>query len=107
MKTTKTKSKYVMSEKLYTPQTYCEKMIGCCYGFDHEDAVHEIETVLKRHGLESDHWSYPLDEIEHIVENDINVVLVDVSGFDKHGKWKMEYRWFEVSEDFKEEDDEQ
>ena len=34
------KSKYVKSEKLYTPQTYCEKKTGCCYGFDHEDTVH-------------------------------------------------------------------
>ena len=41
-------NKYVKSEKLYTPQTYCEKLTGCCYGFDHEDTVFEIETVLKR-----------------------------------------------------------
>ena len=65
MKTTK--SKYVKSEKLYTPQTYCEKVTGCCYGFDHEDTVGEIETVLARHGLEAEYWSYPLSEIDHII----------------------------------------
>ena len=98
-------NKYVKSEKLYTPQTYCEKLTGRCYGFDHEDTVFEIETVLKRHGLESEHWSYPLSEIDHIVENGLNVVLVDVSGFDKQGKWRQEYRWFEVFDDFEEDDE--
>ena len=99
-------NKYVKSEKLYTPQTYCEKLTGCCYGFDHEDTVFEMEMVLKRHGLESEHWSYPLSEIDHIVENNLCVVLVDVSGFSKEGKWKQEYRWFEVPEDFEDESDE-
>ena len=101
----KTTSKYVKSEKIYTPQSYCEKMTGCCYGFNQDDTVGEIEEVLKRHGLESENWSYPLSEIDHIVENGLNVVLVDVSGFDKHGKWRQEYRWFEVPEDFEEEDE--
>lgn len=96
----------VKSQNLYTPQNYCEKMTGFCYGFRQDDTVAEIEAVLRKHGLESDHWSYPLDEIEHIVENDINVVLVDVSGFDKQGVWRTRYRWFEVSEDFKEDADE-
>ena len=36
-------NKYVKSEKLYTPQTYCEKLTGCCYGFDHEDTVFEMK----------------------------------------------------------------
>jgi hypothetical protein len=31
------------------------------------------------------------------------VVLVDVSGFSKEGKWEQEYRWFEVPENFEEE----
>ena len=101
----KTMSKFVKSEKIYTPQTYCEKMTGRCYGFKQDDTVGEIEEVLKRHGLESENWSYPLSEIDHIVENGLNVVLVDVSGFSKEGKWRQEYRWFEVPEDFEEEDE--
>jgi hypothetical protein len=48
-------------------------------------------------------FDYPLSEIDHIVENKINVVLVDVSGFDKNGIWQHEYRWFEVPEIFEEE----
>ena len=81
----------VRSQNLYSPQNYCEKMTGFCYGFHQDDTVAEIEAVLRKHGLESEHWSYPLDEIEHIVENDINVVLVDVSGFDKQGVWRTRY----------------
>ena len=99
----KTNTPYVKSERIYTPQSYCEKMTGYCYGFDHENCVAEIETVLKQHGLESECWSYPLTEIDHIVENEIPVVLVDVSGFDKQGKWKYEHRWFQVPEDFEDE----
>ena len=80
-------------------------MTGRCYGFNRDDTVGEIEEVLKRHGLESENWSYPLSEIDHIVENNLCVVLVDVSGFDKQGKWRQEYRWFDVPEDFEEEDE--
>jgi hypothetical protein len=43
-----------------------------------------------------------LDEIEHIVENGINVVLVDVSGFNEKDEWITEFRWFEVPEWFEE-----
>lgn len=92
----------VKSEKIYTPQTYCEKMTGYCYGFRQEDAVGEIEEILGKHGLEAEHWSYQLSEIEHIVENELDVVLVDVSGFDKQAIWRQEYRWFRVFDDFKE-----
>lgn len=96
----------VKSEKLYTPQTYCEKLTGYCYCFKQDNTVAEIEAVLKKHGLQDVHWNYALTEIDHIVENELNVVLVDVSGFDKQGVWHHEYRWFEVPEDFEEEGDE-
>ena len=102
----KTKSKYVKSETLYSPQAYCEKMTGHCYCFNQDDTVGEIEAILKHHGLEAEVWSYPLYEIDHIVENELSVVLVDVSGFDKQGIWRHEYRWFEVFEDFEEDEEE-
>lgn len=98
-------NKYVKSEKIYTPQTYCEKVTGFCYGFNQDDTVGEIEAVLNKHGLGTELWSYPLYEIDHIVENNLSVVLVDISGFDKQGIWRQAYRWFEVPEDFKEEED--
>ena len=33
----KTNSKYVKSERIYTSQSYCERMTGHCYGFHHEN----------------------------------------------------------------------
>jgi hypothetical protein len=53
------------------------------------------------HGYEL--WDYPLTEIDHIVENNLNVVLVDCSYYEGDN-YINEYRWFEVPEDFEEED---
>jgi hypothetical protein len=42
-------------------------------------------------------WDYPLDEIDHIVENELNVVLVDTSYVDDDTcELVNEYRWFEI-----------
>jgi hypothetical protein len=51
------------------------------------------ENVLNVAGLEL--WNYPLNEIDHIVENKIDVVLVDCSHFEDD-YWITELRWFEV-----------
>ena len=92
--------KLVKSQKIYTPQTYIEAMTGECFCFDQEHTVYEIETILDDWFGEGEYWSYDLEEIDHIVENEIPVVLVDVSGF--YGKNEMQtlYRWFQVNEDF-------
>ena len=88
----------VKSNSIYTPQTFIEKVAGKCYFFKQENTVYEIEQRLKWH--KKPFANYALDEIEYIVENQIPVVLVDVSGFDKSGRWQREYRWFEVPENF-------
>lgn len=44
-------------------------------------------------------WDYPLDEWEHIKENDLNVVLVDTSYKNKNGEFIEEYRFFEVPDE--------
>lgn len=93
----------VKSEQIYTPQTYCQKLTGYCYLFAQYNTVKEIEAILRLHDLE--YWNYPLSEIDHIVENELNVVLVDVSGHDEYNVWKTEHRWFEVPDDFTEEDE--
>ena len=94
----------VKSEKLYTPQYYVEALTGNCYVFGSDNVIEQIANVMLFNKLPN-LFDYPLSEIDHIVENKINVVLVDVSCFDKHGIWKHEYRWFEVPDDFKEEDE--
>jgi hypothetical protein len=95
----------VKSKHLYSPQSFVDAVTGHCYIFRQDDTVKEIHDLLKLNEIETEEeplWDYPLDEIEHIVENNIPVVLVDVSGFNEKDEWIQEYRWFEVPEWFEE-----
>lgn len=91
----------VLSNDIYSPQNYIEAVTGNYYIFRNDTTRYkEIKTLLGLNGFEN-LWDYPLNEIEYIVENKINVVLVDVSDYDvESSNWVTEYRWFEVSEDF-------
>ena len=91
----------VKSEKLFTPQSYVEALTGNCYVFGSDNVCEQISNVLLLNKMPN-LFDYPLSEIDHIVENKIDVVLVDVSCFDKHGIWHYVYRWFEVPENFEE-----
>lgn len=95
----------VKSKQIYSPQNFVGAVTGKYYIHHCEDTVGEIHHLLKMNGIETEEnplWDYPLDEIEHIVENGINVVLVDVSGFNEDDAWITEFRWFEVPEWFEE-----
>lgn len=97
----------IKSQQMYSPQNYVMAMTGECYIFMHDcDIIEEIHKCLRKHGVEDENnplWDYPFTEIEHIVEQGLDVVLVDISGYGD-GEWKTEYRWFEVPEDFSEEE---
>ena len=87
----------VKSNKLFNPQSYLEIVTGGCYfQKSTENAIKFIDNVLHLNCLEL--WNYPLNEIDHIVENEIDVVLVDCSYF-KNNSFINEYRWFEVPSD--------
>ena len=95
----------VKSERLYSPQEYLDAVLGECYLFDSyvDDDIKELEEILKKEDKAL--WNYPLTEIDHIVENGLDVVLVDCmvwSTTDREYKHTM--RWFEVPSDFVEED---
>ena len=90
----------VKSEQIYSPQIYVEAITGLYYVFRGEDHITFIEDKLSLNGFEL--WNYPLSEINHIVENNLDVVLVDCSYY-KEDVYVNEYRWFEVPEDFEEE----
>ena len=97
----------VKSKGIYSPQNFVDAVTGKCYIMNHDDIVEDIHHLLRQNKVETKEnplWDYPLDEIDHIVENNLNVVLVDVSGFNEDGEWVQEYRWFEVPEDFVDED---
>ena len=91
----------VKSNKLFDPQTYLELVTGKCY-FLKSDVITFMEDIIYLNHLGL--WNYPLSEIDHIVENNLNVVLVDCSHYEGE-MYINEYRWFEVPEDFCEEDE--
>lgn len=92
----------VKSNGIYAPQNYVCAVTGTCYFFNHKSSPEEeIQTLLSMNGYEL--WDYPLTEIDHIVENNLNVVLVDCSHYEGD-VYVNEYRWFEVPEDFKDEE---
>ena len=93
----------VKSNIVYSPQSFVGAVTGHYYIHHSENTVREIHDLLKLNKVETDEnplWDYPMDEIEHIVENEIPVVLVDVSSFNEKDEWITEYRWFEVPEWF-------
>lgn len=93
----------VKSEKIYSPQNYLEAVTGLCYMIEGENDAEFIQEVLVANGYVGTLWDYPLTEIAHIVENDLNVVLVDCMVVNpKTDQFEHEYRWFEVPENFKE-----
>lgn len=94
----------VKSDQIYSPENYVCGVTGNYYFFKHK--MHPVDEI--HHLLDSDYeiWDYPLTEIDHIVENDLDVVLVDCSHYEGDA-WIAEYRWFEVFDDFEQEYDEE
>lgn len=91
----------VKSEHVYAPQSYVGAVTGNYYFFKYKmEPTDEIQYLLTLNEYEL--WDYPLTEIDHIVENNINVVLVDVSHYNEKDEFITEFRWFEVPEDFEE-----
>lgn len=94
----------VKSEQLYSPQNYLEAVTGCCYIIHGEDDLEFIRKVLAENNLAA-LGIFPLSEIDHIVEHELDVVLVDCMVVNPETDvFENIYRWFEVPEDFKEEE---
>ena len=91
----------VKSTTPYSFQSYLEAVTGEVYFRKGTNDIEMIEEILELKGLNL--WNYPLNEIDHIVENQINVVLVDCYNINSLNQIEQELRWFEVPEDFKEE----
>lgn len=92
----------VKSEKLYSPQSYLEAVTGNYYCITEDNYLVFIQRTLEQNNFEL--WDYPMSEIDHIVENELNVVLVECPIWNKKTEEvEYVYRWFEVPEDFEEE----
>lgn len=95
----------VNSEKLYSPQAYLELVMNKTFIIASDNDVEFIEKTLEDNDI--CYWSYPLSEIEHIVENKLNVVLVDCLVYNEKNKtFEHVYRWFEVDGPDDDEEDE-
>ena len=96
----------IKSERIFSPQSYLEAVTGKCYITTGEDDIAFIHDVLAENGYDDDLWDYPLVEIDHVVENELDVVLVDCMAVNpKTDNFEHVYRWFEVPGDFVDEDD--
>ena len=90
----------VVTNKVYTPEMFVEALTGKCEYFDGRDPITQIHSFLKKYGIEvedQEFWDYPINEIEHILSEKMNVILVDVSGFYLEDKWEKLFRWFEIT----------
>ena len=83
----------VVSKKIYTVKQYCKEYLG--FIPDIEGTEDELRNILDNEGCDET-WDFPLDEIDEIVENELDVVLVDTSYTSSKGKKVKEYRWFEI-----------
>ena len=96
----------VKSEQIYSPQSYLAGITGRCYFINGDNDIDFIQGIFDEWGYEL--WNYPLSEIGHIVENNLDVVLVDCMVYhEKEKEFEHVYRWFEVTPDFEQEYDEE
>ena len=92
----------VKSEKIYSPQRYLEGITGQYYIIDGDNDIEFIQSIFDEWGYEL--WNYPMGEIDHIVENNLDVVLVDCMVYNEETEeFEHIYRWFEVTPDFEQE----
>ena len=88
----------VVSNKIYAPQNYVGAITGNYFISHYNGTIECIQKQLQKYGFD-ELWDYPLAEIDHIVENNINVVLVDCSHYENN-TYVNEHRWFEVPEEY-------
>ena len=89
----------VVTNKLYSPQEFVEILTGKYYIFNGINDIDDIHTYLYVEGIETEEqqlWDYALDEIDHVIEHDLPIVLVKVLVEDDDGNLQSEVRWFEI-----------
>ena len=97
----------IMYDKVLSASTYLEIMTGNYYCLREENQVEQVENILDEQFGEGAYWSFDLDDISEVMENDHKVVLVEcVNIVSEGGKVEQDpiYRWFEVPEEWTKED---
>jgi len=84
---------------LITSQQYLELITGKYYCLNADNQFEEVERILNREFGEGSFWSFALDDIGEVMENDHTVVLVELVNIvmrDNTSKQEKLYRWFEL-----------
>ena len=92
----------VVTNKLYSPREFVEVLTGKYYIFDGTNDIDDIHILLYENGIETKEqqlWDYALNDIDHVIEHDLPVVLVSVLVEDEEGNLNQGVRWFEIPED--------
>lgn len=87
---------------ILTPQQYLELVTGKYYCLNSDNQLEMVEKILDEEFGEGVCWSFALDDIGEVIENDHIVVLVEVVNIViKDGRAEQEklYRWFELPVD--------
>ena len=94
----------IMYDKILSAQTYLEMMTGNYYCLN---ADNQVENILEEQFGQGAYWSFALDNISEVMENDHKVVLVEIVNIVMEGDEAEQdniYRWFEVPDDWTKED---
>ena len=84
---------------LLTAQEYLELVACKCYCLNADNQLEEVEKIMDKEFGEGAFWSFALDDISEVMENDHIVVLVEIVNIVmKDGRAEQEklYRWFEL-----------
>ena len=65
----------IMYDKMLTPQTYLEMMTGTYYCLNADNQLEQVENILDDQFGEGAYWSFALDNISEVMENDHKVVI--------------------------------
>lgn len=88
----------IISNTLYSPQSYLEMITGVCYIIEEDSDVDFIRRILKEKGF--DLADYEFKDIDKIVKDNTNVVLVDCMNYSEDIlAFTTDLHWFEVSDE--------
>ena len=97
----------IMYDKILSAQTYLELITGNYYSLNADNQVEQVENILYEQFGQGAYWSFALDNISEVMENDHKVVLVEIVNIIMEGDEAEQdniYRWFEVPDDWTKED---
>ena len=97
----------IMYDKILSAQTYLELITGNYYSLNADNQVKQVESILDEQVGQGAYWSFALDNISEVMENDHKVVLVEIVNIVMEGDEAEQdniYRWFEVPDEWTKDD---